>query len=420
MTDHSESCSTDPKETEQHLMQEQAAILKALYESEAFLDRVQSVAQTGHWYLDIPSGTLSWSRETCRIFGTSVDEPQSLETFFQFLHPDDVAQVNQAWSDALNGQIYQIQHRIMRKDGDIRWVEERAEIFFDESGNPRQGLGTVQDITDRVQTDQELERYRQHLEDMVQARTHELEAARQQAELASRAKSTFLSNMSHEIRTPMNAIIGYAYLMQQDPLTVRQRERLHKMTGAANHLLSIINDILDLSKIESGRLQLDYHEFDPSQLVDQVCAVIADQAAEKSLHLIVKLDPLPQTVVSDSTRVKQILLNLTGNAVKFTHQGSITIRGSLQQTSGRMVHLRFEVIDTGIGLSAQQADRIFQDFTQADASTTRLYGGTGLGLSISKRLAEALGGTIGVSSQLGQGSTFWFEIPVGVKKERLI
>jgi len=392
--------------------QERQKITETLRQNEAFLNRAQSVAQTGHWHLDIISGQLTWSNETYRIFGLPRQEPQTLEQFFEYIHPEDRDRVALVWETAKAGTTYQVQHRIVRPDGEIRWVEERAEVTLDASGQPILGLGTVQDVTDRVRTLAELDRYRQHLEDMVQTRTAELEAARRQAESANQAKSSFLSNMSHEIRTPMNAIIGYAHLLQQDPLTQRQQDRLDKLNGAADHLLSIINDILDLSKIESGRFKLDYHDCNLREIVDQVDAVIAGQAAAKGLNLVIDLQDLPDLIFADSTRIRQILLNLASNAVKFTHHGSITLAGQVWRTADQSLRLRFAIQDTGIGLSSQQVERLFQDFEQADITTSRYFGGTGLGLSISRRLVEAMGGKIGVTSQLGHGSTFWFEIPV--------
>ncbi len=269
-------------------------------------------------------------------------------------------------------------------------------------------VAAKEDITERKRVGLELDRYRHHLEDMVDQRTTELIAAREQADAANKAKSAFLANMSHEIRTPMNAILGFAHLMQRDTVTPAQGERLGKIASAGQHLMEIINDILDISKIESDRMELESTDFHLSAVLDNVATLIGQNARAKGLSIQVDSDSVPQWLCGDPTRLRQALLNYAGNAVKFTEKGTVTLRASLLEDSAEGLLIRFEVQDTGIGISPDKKARLFQAFAQADASTTRKYGGTGLGLAITRRLAGLMGGEADAESQPGQGSTFWF------------
>jgi signal transduction histidine kinase len=239
-----------------------------------------------------------------------------------------------------------------------------------------------------------------------------LSIAKDAAEAANRAKSTFLANMSHELRTPMNAIMGMTSLALRHTDDPKLRDQLGKIEQASHHLLSVINDILDISKIEAERLTLDSVNFTCGEVLENLMSLIANKAADKQLKLLIELPPeiAHLSLRGDPLRLGQILLNLTGNAVKFTEQGSVTVRARMLETTPRDVLLRCEVTDTGIGIAAEDQHRLFTAFEQADGSMTRRYGGTGLGLAISKRLAKLMGGDAGVDSVLGQGSTFWFTV----------
>ena len=318
------------------------------------------------------------------------------------------ALIEQMLAELSAGRTWQGELHNRRKDGVEYVAQVIASPLRDEDGRITNYVELLEDVTEKKRLAEELARHRDHLEELVTSRTTELIAARQQADSANQAKTNFLANMSHEIRTPMNAIIGLNELLRRDGASPAQTLRLDKIDSASQHLLAIINDILDLSKIEAGRVLLETTPFHLSTVLDSVASIIGDAAHAKGLRIEIDTDSVPMWLHGDPTRLRQALLNYAGNAVKFTERGHVTLRATLIGTSGDDLRLRFEVQDSGAGIDADTLAQLFRDFEQADASTTRRYGGTGLGLAITRRLAHLMGGEAGADSVPGVGSTFWF------------
>jgi len=335
--------------------------------------------------------------------------------WFERIHPDDRAAVRESLlASARNLSPWQQEFRTPQADGSERWIYGNA-IAQREADGSVLWHGFLTDISRQRRDALELERYRHHLEELVEARTAELAEATQAAQAASLAKSAFLANMSHEIRTPMNAIIGLTYLAQSDTIEPEQQQRLQKVANAAEHLLSVINNVLDFSKIEAGKVRLEQRQFTVGEVLDNIANMTTQTAAAKRLRVETDVAPAlrDRPLIGDPQRISEVLLNFAGNAVKFTDNGFVRLAARLEGGQpGAALMLRFEVQDSGIGIAADAQARLFRDFEQADSSTTRRYGGTGLGLAICRRLAELMGGHVGVDSALGRGSTFWFALPV--------
>ncbi len=299
--------------------------------------------------------------------------------------------------------------------------EETKRLLVDLAANVSFALDNFDREAARQQAQQALSAHRQQLEEVVQRRTRQLADASQQAQAANLAKTAFLANMSHEIRTPLNAMVGMAHLIRGEALSARQADRLFKLESAARHLLEILNDVLDLSKIEAGKMMLEAAHVNVESTVASVLSMMAERAQQKSLRLLSEVDEMPRDLVGDPTRLRQALLNYANNAIKFTDRGTVIIRARLVAQDDSSALLRFEVQDTGIGIAPAVMPRLFAAFEQADPSTTRRAGGTGLGLAITRRLAMLMGGEVGATSAPGAGSTFWFtarldRVPTAVGK----
>ena len=310
-----------------------------------------------------------------------------------------------AFSKAIESKEVQTLTYSLPVNGQAKYFEARV---VHSTGN--EIVSIIRDITDRKVAEAELEQHRHHLEELVMSRTDELAQAKNAAEAANRAKSSFLANMSHEIRTPMNAILGMANLLRRGGVSPVQAERLDKIELASNHLLGTINDILDLSKIEAGKFVMDDAPVNLDILLNTVQSMLTERAQAKGLDLIVEAGHFPPNLQGDPIRLQQALLNYANNAIKFTETGSVSLRAIPTEETETSIRLRFEVRDTGIGIPAENLPRLFTAFEQADNSTSRKYGGTGLGLAITRKLAELMGGEVGVESTPGTGSTFWFTV----------
>jgi PAS domain S-box-containing protein len=371
----------------------------ALHAADARLKRATRGANDGLWELDVATREMWVSPRFGEMFG--FDQREFLgarQKFFDILHAEDVQRLRDAIERCIREDVLvDVEVRATTRAGESRWYRVRGALERDAAGTPLTVSGSQRDINQRQQYALAL-----------------LEAT-ETAAAANNAKSQFLANMSHEIRTPMNGVIGMIELLLETPLNPMQLDYAETVRDSASALLTVINDILDFSKVEAGKLDLEVLDMDVRDTVEDVARLLSIQAHAKGLEVIALLDPsLPDRVRGDAGRLRQILLNLGGNAVKFTPKGEVSIECKVAHKDERGVMVRCEIRDTGIGIPAGRINSLFTAFTQVDSSTTRRFGGTGLGLSIVKRLVALMGGEVGVSSEEGAGSTFWFTARLGV------
>ena len=365
---------------------------EALIESEKNLKEAQQLAKLGSWELYPDSMTVKWSDQIFRLLGYEPGEIEAnVEIYMSHIHPEDKEYANKMLAEVVNKKSFSYdEYRLVKKDGAITYVEASSNICCDQKGNITKIVGFLQDITKRKQAEIALKQ------------------AKEEADSANNAKSEFLANMSHEIRTPMNAVIGFSEILASKITDHKQKSYLNSIQTAGKSLLTLINDILDLSKIEAGRLEIQYESVHQPIIFTELQQIFSLKMAEKNLQWIMEIDEsLPPTLFLDETRLRQVLLNLIGNAIKFTDRGYIKLC-THQQTYANQNQIDFmmSVEDTGIGIPSDQQALIFESFRQQEGQSTRQYGGTGLGLAITKRLVEMMNGQISVTSTPGNGSRF--------------
>jgi len=375
------------------------AAAEQLHAADARLKRATRGANDGLWELDVATREMWVSPRLAEMFG--FDHQEFLGTrqkFFDILHAEDAQRLRDAIERCIREDVLvDVEVRAKTQAGESRWCRVRGALERDAAGTPLTVSGSQRDIHERQQYALAL-----------------LEAT-ETAAAANKAKSQFLANMSHEIRTPMNGVIGMIELLLETPLNPMQLDYAETVRDSAAALLTVINDILDFSKVEAGKLDLEVLDIDVRDTVEDVARLLSIQAHAKGLEVIALIDPsLPDLARGDAGRLRQVLLNLGGNAVKFTQKGEVSIECKVAHKDEKGVTVRCEVRDTGVGIPAARVKALFTAFTQVDASTTRRFGGTGLGLSIVKRLVELMGGEVGVSSEEGAGSTFWFTARLGL------
>jgi PAS domain S-box-containing protein len=387
---------------------------QSLYEVKEQLEFALNGTNDGIWDVRLDSSSFYISPRGCEILGYRPGEIEKMEGGWSSLvHPEDLPFTMEALNSYLQGKtpMFIVEQRLKSANGDWKWILARGKaVAFDQEGKTVRMVGTHTDIDERKIAEEKLKNYGVFLEETVKKRTAELEAAKERAESADRLKSAFLITMSHELRTPLNSIIGFSgILIKEIPglLNEEQKKQVEFIQGSGRYLLSLINDILDLSKIEAGQMSAWNEPFNLEDLIEEVVKTQWPSAEEKGISLSFKKNDKIGIVISDRQRVHQVLLNILNNAIKFTEKGSVEIR-----THRENDETRIEIEDSGIGIKSEDIENIFIPFTQVNNELTREHDGTGLGLSISKKLMDLLHGTLSVKSRLGEGSIFTITLPI--------
>ena len=376
--------------------------------------RVMESTHDGIWERDLRSNVSWYSPRFKQIFGYADHElPNDRAVINARIHPDDMESFTRPYEIALReGGQWRYQVRVLHRSGEYRWIRGRARAWPGEDGRPAVLVGAITDVHEEMQAVEALRSYQGQLEDLVRERTSKLEAAREEAERANRAKSLFLANMSHEIRTPLNGVMGMTELALRAANTDTQRRYLELAQSSGATLLAIINDVLDFAKAEAGKIALESVEFDLGEVLTLTARAMMPMAHEKGLALLFDYRGGLSQMVGDPARLRQVVTNLLSNAIKFTSAGEVSLVAQVHAQGPERCHVVIEVADTGMGMDEATSTRVFQPFEQGDASVSRRVGGTGLGLSIVRSLCELMGGSVSVHSRLGEGSVFRVELPL--------
>ena len=387
---------------------------RALQKQTEMLQQLGRTAQVGGWEFDAVTGEGAWTEEAARIHDLDLNARTSVEAGLSVYTPESRGRIEAAIRDAVeNARPYDIELEMATAAGNRKWVRTIGRPIL-EGDRVVRVLGTFQDITGHKRAEAEIRELNAGLERRVAERTAELAVAMERAQESDRLKSAFLATMSHELRTPLNSIIGFTGILLQGlagPLNAEQGKQLGMVQNSARHLLALINDVLDISKIEADKVELRPAPTDIRELAGQAADTVLGTARTKGLHLTVNVAPeVPGAFFLDQSRLKQVLINLLGNAVKFTHEGGVSFSIRCEEAEEDRCLLRFSVEDTGIGIRPESMERLFEPFFQADVSNTRKYGGTGLGLSICSALLQMMGSELRVESVPGEGSRFFFDL----------
>ncbi len=391
-------------------------MLKQIQTREERFLLVLKASNSGIWDFDILKNKAYYSPRWRSILGFNrPDDVISQDEWENRLHPDEKDLIIQKFDEYMANpkDQFTIEYRLKHNDGSYRWINDRSIALVDKQGKSYRMLGSISDITKRKIAEEELQKAHNDLEIKVAMRTKDLAKANIRLKELDHLKSMFLASMSHELRTPLNSIIGFTGLLLMDmagEMNSEQKKQLGMVKNSAHHLLSLINDILDISKIESGKIDLDIEDFEINELIEEIIEISKPLAEQKGLNLM-NIPDKPVLINSDKRRLKQIIVNLVGNAIKFTEIGSVQIIFKIISNDW----LRISVVDTGIGIRSDDLTKLFKPFQQMDMSSTKKYEGTGLGLHLSKKLASILGGSMEVKSEYGKGSNFMLNLPVNIK-----